>query len=86
MQRHVCARKSKKIISVRTEMKFVIQRLCQEKVCVIKNIKLHIVTDIKVRPNSFFEFSDFDIWVGGRVLLHTKEITPIVMCSNYGIT
>ena len=67
-------------------LELAIVTLNEDKKIKIKNIKLHIVTDIKVRPNSFFEFSDFDIWVGGRAFLHTKEITPIVMHSNYGIT
>ena len=40
----------------------------------IKNIKLHIVTDIKVNFNSMLGFRISVIWLGGRVINLQKKV------------
>ena len=40
----------------------------------IKNIKLHIVTDIKVNFNSMLGFRISTIWLGGRVINLQKKV------------
>ena len=40
----------------------------------IKNIKLHIVTDIKVNFNSMLGFRISAIWLGGRVINLQKKV------------